>query len=59
MPAAGKILVDACFQAREPELVEALDLAAGEVGVGEVGQRFAAPQRQRGAGVVRSELLEA
>jgi hypothetical protein len=49
-----KIGVDPLLECRQAELFEALDLAAGEVVVGEIRQRWAAPQSQRQAQLLGS-----
>ena len=47
MPPGGEIGFDALLERRQPELLEPRDLGLGERLVGQVGERGAAPERER------------
>jgi hypothetical protein len=47
VPAEGELRLDPLFSCQEAQLLEPVDLDAGELLVGDVGQRRAAPESQR------------
>ena len=61
VPAERELGLDSLLRHREPELLEALDVAAGEVLVLEVGQRATAPERlgltERRDGLLRLRVI--